>query len=123
MTAIAWRRALVHTATVRRNTTTVSASGSTSFHYADVLTGVTCSVQDDAGRLLQADVGQMGLRKASVLFGDEMLGLLQQNDLLALEPVDDGGRVYRLTHIHEVQDLNAPHVEAEAEQYVPAGRD
>ena len=123
MTAFAWRRALVHTATVRRNTTSVSASGSTTFHYADLLTGVKCSVQDDSGRLLQADVGQMGLRKATVLFAEDMLGLLQQNDLLVLGGSDDGGRVYRLTHVHEVQDLNGPHVEAEAEQYVPAGRD
>ena len=117
----AWRRALTHTVTVRRNTTEKSSSGATKFVYADVLSGVPCSLQDAGGRLKQDELGQKGLRKKSALFGDEMMGgVLQQNDLI----VDSAsGLVYRLTHVHDVVDLNAPHVECMAEQWVPGGAD
>ena len=117
----AWRRALTHTVTVRRNTTAKSASGATKFVYADVLTGVPCTLQDAGGRLRQDDQGQKGLRKKSALFGEEMMGgVLLQNDLV----VDAAsGLTYRLTHVHDVVDFNAPHVECVAEQWIPGGRD
>ena len=119
---IAWRKALHFTCTVKRNTTSVSASGATKFAYATLLTGVLCSVQNSSGRMKQDDEAQIGGRKKSVLFGEEMLGLLKQNDLIVLESGDIGA-TYRLTNIHEVVDPNAPHVECMGEQYVPAGRD
>lgn len=118
----AWRKALHFTATVKRNTTSVSASGATRFVYATLLTGVLCSVQNATGRMKQDDEAQIGGRKKSVLFGEEMIGQLQQNDLIVLES-GDVGATYRLVNVHEVVDPNAPHVECQAEQYVPAGRD
>lgn len=116
----AWRYALQFTATLRRNTTSVSASGATRFVYADILTGVLVSVQESGGRLRQDDVGQKGLRKVDLIFGEEMLGVLKQNDLLVL---DLDGRTFRITHLHEIVDLNAPHVEGIGEQVVSAGGD
>lgn len=118
----AWRKALHFTATVKRNTTSVSASGATKFVYATIFTGVQCSVQYQGGRLRQDDPGQMGLRKNSALFGEEMIGQLRQNDIIVLEN-SDVGRTYRLTSVHEVIDPNAPHVECVAEQVVTAGGD
>jgi len=119
----AWRKALHFTATVKRNTTSVSASGATTFVYSTVLSGVLCSVQNNTGRMKQDDEAQIGGRKKTVLFGEEMLGLLRQNDLIVLESSADAGATYRLVNVHEVVDPNAPHVECQAEQYVPAGRD
>lgn len=119
---IAWRKALHFTATVKRNATTVTASGATKFAYTTLLTGVLCSVQNASGRMKQDDEAQIGGRKKSVLFGAEMLGVLKQNDLIVLES-GDVGATYRLVNVHEVVDPNAPHVECQAEQYAPAGRD
>lgn len=119
---ILWRKALHFRVTVQRNTTSVSASGSTKFVYSTILSGVAASVQYQGGRLRQDDAGQMGLRKNSALFGEEMIGQLQQNDIIILEN-NDIGRKYRLTSVHEVIDPNAPHVETIIEQVVSAGGD
>lgn len=118
----AWRKALHFLVTVKRNTTVVSASGSTKFAYATILTGVAASVQANGGRMKQDDEGQLGMRKTSVLFGEEMIGQLQQNDIIVLEN-NDIGRQYRLTNVHEVIDPNAPHVETVAEQVATDGGD
>ncbi len=122
MPATAWRRALQHVVTVRRNTTVVSASGATKFVYADVATGLRCSLQDKGGRLQQMELGQLPKRIKSAIFGAEAQVILQQNDLLVLENVKVG-ETYRVTHLHTVPDRNAPHVEAEVEQWSPSGSD
>lgn len=116
----AWRYALQFSATVKRNTTSVSKSGATKFVYTTIATGVLCSVQYSGGRMKQEDAGQKGLRKVDLLFGEEMIGQLQQNDLLVL---DQDGRTFRITSLHEVIDQNAPHVEGVGEQRVSAGGD
>lgn len=122
MPAVAWRRALQHVVTVRRNTTAVSPSGATSFVYADVATGLRCSLQDGGGRLRQDDLGQTPKRIKSAIFGREAISILRQNDLLVLENVKVG-ETYRITHLHTVPERNAPHVEATVEQWAPSGSD
>jgi hypothetical protein len=118
MPATAWRKALQHVVTVRRNTTAVSPSGATKFVYADVAT-LRCSLQDRGGRLRQDDLGQVPGRSKSAIFGSEAAAVLQQNDLLVVTAGESG--TYRITHIHIVPDKNAPHVEAVVEQWAPSG--
>ena len=121
MSAI-WRRALHFTVTVKRNTTSVSASGASQFVYATIATGLACSIQSGSGgRMRQEDVGQVAGKKHSAIFGEEALGLLQQNDLIIVENAVGGGETFKLYHVHEIIDPNAPHVECDVESWVPAG--
>ena len=122
MPAVAWRRALQHVVTVRRNTTAVSPSGATMFVYADVATGLRCTLQDGGGRMRQDDLGQLPGRVKTALFGAEAIAVLQQNDLLVLENVKPG-ETYRVTALHTVADRNARHVSADVEQWAPSGSD
>jgi len=70
----------------------------------------------------QADVGQLGGRKKSAIFGPEMAGVLQQNDLLVLENVEPG-ETYRVYHLHTSVGRQGSHVEAVVEQLPSAGGD
>jgi hypothetical protein len=123
VTATAWLRALRHTVTVRRNTTSVSSSGSTKFVYSVVATGVKCALQDGGGRMSQADVGQDPKRKKRALFAPAYMGVLQQNDVLLITAGAEVGSSYKIMHLHDVPDPNAPHVEADVEQVESAGGD
>lgn len=114
----AWGRALTYSVTIKRSSTNTSSSGVTKFVYDQIIaTGLLCSIQDYGGRLKQDDLGQFGLRKKSII-ADVDFAVVEQNDLLV-----DGetGISYRVTHIHFVNDPNAPHYEAIGEQWVPGG--
>lgn len=123
MTATAWLRALRHTVTVRRNATSVSASGATKFAYSTVATGVKCSLQDAGGRMTQNEEGQDPKRKKRALFGPESMGVLQQNDVLLITAGAEVGSSYKIVHLHDVPDPNAPHPSADVEQVESAGGD
>lgn len=115
---IAWLRALTYSVTVKRGQMVKSASGSTKFVYtAIVATGLACSIQDDGGRMEQDDLGNLPARKKRVI-ADVDFEVVQQNDLLVDE---DTGETYKVFHVHYVNNPNAPHYEANVEQWVPAG--
>ena len=113
----AWRAvALRYRVTIKRNTTTTSASGASKFNYTVVLSNVLASLQDASGRMRQLDVGQDGGRMKSMLFGTEMFGQLQQNDLVVV-----GADTYKIVHLHEVKENEPRHVEALVVQWQPGG--
>lgn len=122
MPATAFRRAMRHRVTVKRDATTTSASGATRFNYATLLSGVRCSLQDAGGRMRQDDVGQVAGRKKTAIFGLEMATVLQQNDLLVLENFDVGA-TYKIFHLHTSVGGQGSHVEASVEQLPSAGGD
>jgi len=112
-----WLRALTYTVTVKRNTTQKSASGSTKFVYSVVASGIACSIQDAGGRMEMDEHGNIPGRKKSVI-ADVDFEVVRQNDLL----VDDvTGQTYKVFHTHFVNNPNAPHYEAQVEEWVPAG--
>jgi hypothetical protein len=114
----AWLRALTYSVTVKRGETVKSASGSTKFVYNTVVTtGLACSLQDDGGRMEQDEFGNVPARKKRVI-ADVDFSVVQQNDLLEDE---DTGETYKVVHTHYVNNPNAPHYEANVEQWVPAG--
>lgn len=114
----AWLRALTYRVTVKRQTTSKSGSGSTKFAYGTVVaTGLACSIQDAGGRMSQDDEGQIPARKKNIIANVDF-SVVQQGDLL----VDDvTGQSYRVFHSHFVNNPNAPHYEALAEEWVPSG--
>lgn len=118
-----WRRSLRYTVTIQRETTERSASGSTKFTFADLYTGVKASIQSGGGRMRQLDVGQDPGVKHLALFGAEMMDLLRQGDLLVVEGPIEAGRKFKLYHVHNVPDPNAPHVECDIESWLPGGGD
>lgn len=108
--------------TIKRNTTATSATGATKFVYAVVATQVLCTIQNSSGRLRQDDLGQIGGRKKTAVFGPE--ADLQQNDLVVVEKV--GGLTFRIVNLHQAVALSGSavhHQEAQIEQWVPAGDD
>ena len=115
----AWSRALTHSVTVKRNTTHKSASGATKFVYARLATGLRCSIQDASGnsRMEVDDFGVLPARKHSVV-ADVDFSVVRQNDLLVDE---DSGETFKVFHTHYVNHPNAPHYEANIEEWVPSG--
>lgn len=116
--ATAWLRALTYSVTVKRGAAQKSASGSTRFVYdAVVAEGLACSLQDAGGRMEQDELGNLPARKKRVI-ADVDFSVVRQNDLLVDE---DSGETYKVFHVHYVNSPNAPHYEADVEQWVPAG--
>ncbi len=113
----AWLQALTYSVSVRRNTTQVSLSGATKFAYATIATGLACSLQDSGGRMEQDELGQLPARKKTVI-ADVDFAVVRQNDLLVDEV---SGETYKVFHTHFVNNANAPHYEADVEQWVPGG--
>lgn len=114
----AWLRALTYTVTVKRSSQNKSASGATRYVYDQVIaSGLACSIQDDGGRQVADEFGNIPSRKKKII-ADVDFEVVRQNDLL----VDDvTGQTYKVFHTHYVNNPNAPHYEAQAEEWVPSG--
>ena len=112
----AYRKFLWHSATIRRNTTAKTSTGTSHFVYADLYTNVPCNVQDGGGRMKQDEQGQTTGKKLSIVFASEWAGQLQHNDLVVVN-----GATFRITHAHQSWYIGPHHVEIGVEVYVPAG--
>lgn len=112
----AYRKFLWHRATIKRNTTTQSATGVTKFNYAVIFSDVPCNVQSNGGRMKQDEWGQATAKKLNVLFASEWAGKFEHNDLLVVN-----GDTFRIVTIHDSWYNGSHHVEASVESYVPAG--
>jgi hypothetical protein len=118
----AWRRALNHLVTVRRRSTSTSASGSSKFAWSDVAANVRCGLQNKGGRMSEKDEGSSPGRRKSAIFGTEAADVIKIGDLLVLENVNPG-QTYKVTHVHVENNPNAPHLAVDVEQWAPGAGD
>src|SRR3990172_2018648 len=113
-----------HRATIKRNATTVSGTGSTKVNYAVVAENVPCLVMGRGGRRRQDEFGQIQGRTHSAIFGPEVMEapiFLQQNDLITV--TSPHGETFRAVHVHAVPLYGHNHVEADLDQWVSSGGD
>jgi hypothetical protein len=118
----AFRHVLRHRGRLQRPAVSVSTTGATLRTFNDLSSAeVQCFVGESTGRMRTDDSGQYGGRRYQILFGPETQGL-QQGDLLVVTyPASLG--TYRITRADRVMTYGIGHVEADAEQYMPAGSD
>lgn len=109
--------------TIKRNMTSTSQTGATKFNWHIIAEHVACALVDNGGRMRQTEAGQVGGRKATAIFPPQCLNMIQENDLVMVEPCGQpGSRTYKAYHVFLAQGLGGPsHFQVNLEVWSAAG--